>query len=67
MPSSTDKPRDPTENAMLSDNMADFMTPGVVIVVDAEEAESLGAFEETALSEEDAWEANFDGEPTDGE
>jgi hypothetical protein len=67
MSSSTGKPRDPTENAMLSDNMADFMTAGVVIVVDAEEAESLGAFEETALSEEDAWESNFDGEPEDGE
>lgn len=67
MPSSSSKPHDPTENAMLSDDMTDFMTPGVVIVVDAEEAESLGAFKETALSEEDAWESNFDGEPTDGE
>jgi hypothetical protein len=36
-------------------------------VVDAEEAESLGAFEETALSEDDAWQSNIDGEPADGE
>lgn len=34
--------------------------PGVQIELDPDEAESLGAFEETALSEADAWEANTD-------
>ena len=45
---------------MLSDNLADLMLPGVVVEVDAAEAESLGAFAETALSEADAWDANAD-------
>ena len=47
-------------DALLSDDIGDAMTPGVVVEVDAGEAESLGAFEETALSEADAWEANAD-------
>jgi type IV secretion system protein VirB1 len=34
--------------------------PGVVVELDAGEAEDLGAFEETALTEADAWEANAD-------
>jgi hypothetical protein len=45
---------------MLSNDLADLMVPGVVVEVDAGEAESLGAFEETALSEADAWDANAD-------
>jgi hypothetical protein len=47
---------------IYSQNLDDLDTPGVIVVVDPEEAQSLGAFEETALSEEDAWESNFDGE-----
>ena len=34
--------------------------PGVVVELDAHEAETLGAFEETALTEADAWDANAD-------
>ena len=34
--------------------------PGVVVELDAREAEELGAFEETALTEADAWDANAD-------
>jgi type IV secretion system protein VirB1 len=34
--------------------------PGVVVELDASEAEDLGAFEETALTEAEAWEANGD-------
>ena len=49
---------------MLSDNLADLLVPGVVVEVDAAEAESLGAFAETALSEADAWDANADLEPS---
>jgi hypothetical protein len=45
---------------LLSDDMADLLVPGVVVEVDAAEAESLGAFEETALTEAEAWDANAD-------
>ena len=51
----------------LSSRIAELTTPGVVVEVDAAEAESLGAFEETALTEADAWEANADLPPADGE
>jgi hypothetical protein len=53
-------PRRPITDAVLSDDLADFGTPGVVVVLDAGEAEQLGAFEETALTEADAWESNLD-------
>ena len=57
---SIDGPRDATADAVLSDDLADLMVPGVVVEVDAGEAESLGAFEETALTEGEAWESNAD-------
>jgi len=38
------------------------MTPGVMVEVDPDAAEALGAFEEIGLSEEDAWEAAIDRE-----
>ncbi len=47
---------------IISQNLDDFGLPGVIVEVDPETAEELGAFEETALSEEDAWESNSDGE-----
>lgn len=47
---------------IISLDLADFMVPGVVVEVDPEEAESLGAFEETALTEAEAWESNMDVE-----
>ena len=53
-------PGKPIADAVLSDSFADFGTPGVVIVLDAGEAEQLGAFEETALTEADAWDSNLD-------
>jgi type IV secretion system protein VirB1 len=51
---------DPTADAVLSDSLTDLMVPGVLVEMDASEAESLGAFEETALTESDAWDANAD-------
>ncbi len=51
---------EPVAGAMLSDDIADLLVPGVVVEVDAAEAESLGAFEETALTEAEAWDANAD-------
>jgi len=43
---------------VLPTDYLDLVTPGVVVVVDADEAEALGAFEETALTHEDAWDGN---------
>jgi hypothetical protein len=57
---SSSGPRDASAEAMLSNDPADMMLPGIVVEMDADEAESLGAFEETALSEADAWDANTD-------
>jgi|GEM_PF-2079487 len=53
---------------LVSFDLEDLNTPGVVVVVDPDEAASLGAFQETALSLEDAWESNLDmGEDRYGE
>ena len=57
-------------DAALSDSMADLLVPGVVVELDTAEAEALGAFEERALTETDAWEANADlesGQARDGD
>lgn len=43
---------------VLSTDYMDLVTPGVAVVLDAAEAEALGAFEETALTHDDAWDAN---------
>lgn len=51
---------------VISTNIDDILIPGVQVELTAEEAEQLGAFEETALSEEDAWESNCDLAPEDG-
>ena len=52
--------------AVLSDNIADLLLPGVIVELDTAEAEALGAFQETALGEMDAWDANGDLEPDEG-
>ena len=57
-----DKPLNIRQVPIISQNLDDFGLPGVIVEVDPETAEELGAFEETALSEEDAWESNSDGE-----
>ena len=48
--------RDP----LMSRSPDDLLMPGVVVEVTPDEAAMMGAFEETALSEDDAWEANAD-------
>jgi hypothetical protein len=53
-------PRPAPPAPAFSQSLADGFTPGVVVETDAEGAEALGAFEEAALSEEAAWEANAD-------
>lgn len=45
-----------------SNNILDLNIPGVVVEVSKEEADELGAFEETAMSEEDALEATEEQE-----
>jgi hypothetical protein len=67
MSPSNDDPHDSASGPRISGSIADLTTPGVVVEVDAGEAESLGAFEETALSEADAWDANCDLEAEDEE
>jgi hypothetical protein len=52
--------RDASAEGMLSNALTDLMLPGVVVELDAAAAEALGAFEETALTEAEAWEANAD-------
>jgi hypothetical protein len=70
MSASSDEPRDPTASAVISNTLTDLLVSGVIVELDAGMAEDLGAFEETALSEADAWEANADldaAEARDGE
>jgi hypothetical protein len=70
MSASSDGPRDPTAPALISTTLDDLLVPGVVVELDAHDAEEIGAFEETALTEADAWEANADldaAEARDGE
>jgi hypothetical protein len=50
---------------LVSLSLDDLMTPGVMVEVDPDVAGELGAFEETALSEDDAWDANADREESD--
>ena len=45
-------------SAIVSRNSEDSKTPGVQVEHTADEAERNGAFEETALSENEAWESN---------
>ena len=45
---------------VMSESLDDFLIPGVVIELDPDEADRLGAFEEHALTAYDAWDANLD-------
>jgi len=45
---------------VVAAKLTDAMTPGAVIEFDPLEAEQAGAFEETALSEEDALDSTLD-------
>jgi hypothetical protein len=50
----------PDTEAVLSDSLDDIDLPGVIVEVDPEIADQLGAFQEDALDEEAAWDANAD-------
>jgi hypothetical protein len=47
-------------SAIVSESEEDAAIPGVVVELDPHQAERLGAFEEDALDEATAWEANAD-------
>lgn len=49
-----------TDDPIVSSRLDDLLTPGVMVELTPADAESLGAFEETALTEAEAWEANTD-------
>ena len=45
---------------VISESENDLKTPGVQVEFTAADAERMGAFQETAISESDAWESNAD-------
>ena len=53
-------PRRSTTDPLVSHSLDDALVPGVMVELDAAAAEAAGAFEETALSEAEAWDANAD-------
>jgi hypothetical protein len=52
--------RIPTITDAIAEKLADAMTPGYAAEFDPEEAEKAGAFQEDALTEEDAIESAAD-------
>jgi hypothetical protein len=60
MSGSNEGPRDQISTAIVSTSPDDLLIPGVVVELDAYEADAIGAFEENALTEAEAWEANAD-------
>jgi type IV secretion system protein VirB1 len=51
------------QTPVLSSSLDDLLIPGVMVEVDADVADEHGAFEEHALSEAEAWDANGDLSP----
>lgn len=60
MSESNDGSRHSISTAIVSRSPDDLLIPGVVVELDASAADDLGAFEENALTEAEAWEANAD-------
>ena len=54
------RPRRSTTDPLVSQTLDNALVPGVMVELDIAAAEAAGAFEETALSEADAWDANAD-------
>lgn len=56
-------PKRPTlQQPLTTTDPSAFGVPGVVLVVDPDDAEDLGAFPETALDAQAAWESSSDDE-----
>lgn len=49
------------EAAVIAGRIGELVSAGMIVSVDPEIADLMGAFEETALSPEDARDAQFDG------
>lgn len=56
MSSTTTSPTKP----VISQDIADFLRPGVQIEIDKADIERLGLCDEIAMDEEDAWASNAD-------
>ena len=54
------EPEIPLDRETLDANRQALALPGTVLALDPDEADTLGAFAETALSEAEAWESAFD-------
>lgn len=50
----------PQVNPIISQDIGDLMKPGVQVEIDKADIERLGLCDETALSEDDAWDSNCD-------
>lgn len=55
-----DGPKTARMNAVISQNVDDMLIPGVIVEVDPDMADRLGAFEDDALDDDAAWESNID-------
>lgn len=55
------------EMATMAGQICDLVSAGMIVSVDPDVAEFMGAFEEDALSPEDAPDTQFDGESVDEE
>ena len=55
-----DGPKVTRADPVISESPDDLLIPGVIVEVDPDEAERMGAFEEDALDEATAWESNPD-------
>jgi type IV secretion system protein VirB1 len=55
-----DTPRLVPSSPVISSSLDDLLTPGVMVEVAANVAAASGAFEETALTEQEAWESRDD-------
>ena len=53
-------PLEPLTRPRISHAYADLLVPGVVVEVNQTDADELGAFEEDALTQAEAWDANAD-------
>lgn len=49
------------EAAAIAERIGELVSAGMIVSVDPDIADLMGAFEETALSPEDARDAQFDG------
>lgn len=56
----TEVPAELTVREVLEQKLIDVMTPGAVIEFDPDEAEQAGAFVETALTEQEAFDSAMD-------